>query len=969
MGIRTKNNAYSRLAASVAASDTFMTVEAGTGVRFPVLDTGDFTFATLIGANGSMEIVKVTGRNTDTMTIERAQEGTTALDWSVGARVECRFTAGMYDMALEAANIVTDLSVSATGLPYGSDPTVTYSAEDRAIAFGIPQGPQGEKGDTGPQGPQGEKGDKGDTGPQGEKGDTGPQGEKGDTGPQGPQGIVGPQGPQGEKGDTGPQGEKGDTGPQGEKGDTGATGPQGEKGDTGPQGPQGEKGDTGAQGPQGEKGDTGPQGVQGEKGDIGDTGPRGPQGEKGDTGDTGPRGPQGPQGEKGDTGDTGPQGPQGQKGDKGDPFTVRKTYASVADMEADFSGTDTSEGDFVVIASDVEDEDNAKVFVKGVTAWVFITDMSGAQGIKGDPCTVEVGTVSTLPVGNPATVTNTGTSVNAVLNFGIPQGPQGPRGEKGEKGDIGPQGPQGLQGEKGDTGDTGLQGPQGPQGEKGDTGPQGPQGLQGEKGDTGDTGPQGPKGDTGPRGLQGEKGDTGPQGPQGEKGDTGAQGPQGPKGDTGPQGVQGEKGDTGPQGPQGEKGDTGPQGLQGEKGDTGPQGEKGDTGDTGPQGLAASVAVGTVTTLPPGSQATVVNRGTATAAVFDFSIPQGEKGDSVDSLPSQEGNSGKFLTTDGSVAKWENISGLVFGSTIFSLIPLTEAGLHLLDGSLLNVGGIYDEAITKIAALQSSNPNLFTTEENWQQSVTTYGVCGKFVHTEGVSLRLPKVTGFVEGTLDAGALGDLVEAGLPNITGLYTGIAHSFTAFSGATYKTDIAVEALSSGAEQFAMVSLNASLSNPIYGKSNTVQPQAIKGYLYIVLATTTKTDVQVNIDNVVTDLNGKAGTDLANINTYGKSVIANMAMPSNSVIGLTVPSNPTKYTAVADGYFISTAYSTSQNGHINLYNETTGLGSMVIVLAGWVSKVFIPARKGDVVGMEWSNLRENTTLGFLYAEGSKPE
>lgn len=269
MGIRTKNNAYSRLAASVAASDTFMTVEAGTGVRFPILEAGDFTFATLIGANGSMEIVKVTGRNTDTMTIERAQEGTTALDWSVGARVECRFTAGMYDTALEAANIVTDLSVSATGLPYGSDPTVTYSAEGRALAFGIPQGPQGEKGDTGPQGPQGPQGEKGDTG------DTGPQGDKGDTGPQGPQGI------QGDKGDTGDTGPQGPQGVQGEKGDTGDTGPQG------PQGPQGEKGDTGPQGPQG---------LQGEKGDTGDTGPQGPKG------DTGPRGLQG---EKGDTGGDG----------------------------------------------------------------------------------------------------------------------------------------------------------------------------------------------------------------------------------------------------------------------------------------------------------------------------------------------------------------------------------------------------------------------------------------------------------------------------------------------------------------------------------------------------------------------------------------------------------------------------------------------------------------------------------------
>ena len=966
MGIRTKNNAYSRLAASVAASDTFMTVEAGTGVRFPILEAGDFTFATLVDAKGSMEIVKVTGRNTDTMTIERAQEGTTALDWSVGARVECRFTAGMYDMALEAANIVTDLSVSATGLPYGSDPTVTYSAEDRAIAFGIPQGPQGEKGDTGPQGVQGEKGDIGPQGPQGEKGDTGPQGEKGDIGPQGPQGEkgdTGPQGPQGEKGDTGdtgpqgekgekgdtgPQGEKGDTGPQGpqglqgEKGDTGDTGPQGPKGDTGDTGPQGPKGDTGPQGLQGEKGDTGPrgpQGPQGEKGDIGDTGPQGPQGEKGDTGDTGPRGPQGPQGEKGDTGDTGPQGPQGQKGDKGDPFTVRKTYASVADMEADFSGSDTSEGDFVVIASGVEDEDNAKVFVKGVTAWVFITDMTGAQGIKGDPCTVEVGTVSTLPAGNPATVTNTGTSVNAVLNFGIPQGPQGPRGEKGEKGDIGPQGPQGLQGEKGDTGDTGLQGPQGPQGEKGDTGPQGPQGLQGEKGDTGDTGPQGPKGDTGPRGLQGEKGDTGPQGPQGEKGDTG------------------------PQGLQGEKGDTGPQGVQG---------EKGDPGDTGPQGLAASVAVGTVTTLPPGSQATVVNRGTATAAVFDFSIPQGEKGDSVDILPSQEGNSGKFLTTDGSVAKWENISGLVFGSTIFSLIPLTEAGLHLLDGSLLNVGGIYNEAITKIAALQESNSNLFTTEANWQSSVSTYGVCGKFVYTEGVSLRLPKVTGFVEGTLDAGALGDLVEAGLPNIEGAFGGLQYPQPQdYSGAFYWKGSSGSKAPGADASGGLAGFNATLYNPIYGKSNTVQPQSIKGYLYIVLATTTKTDVQVNIDNVVTDLNGKAGTDLANINTYGKSVIANMAMPSNNAIDLTYNGHGTTYTATADGYVTINGFGSSAPIGINVFNTDNILvcknSCIGLVDSNSAMGCSVPISKGQRFQVFYYN---GTILQFTftYAQGSQP-
>lgn len=314
-------------------------------------------------------------------------------------------------------------------------------------------------------------------------------------------------------------------------------------------------------------------------------------------------------------------------------------------------------------------------------------------------------------------------------------------------------------------------------------------------------------------------------------------------------------------------------------------------------------------------------------------------------------------------------SGLVFGSTIFSLIPLTEAGLHLLDGSLLQVGGIYDEAITKISALKSSNPNLFTTEENWQSSVSSHGVCGKFVYVDGVSLRLPKVTGFVEGTLDAGALGNLVEAGLPDIYASFAGLSHISP--YGAVRKQNDSVSPISGATTGGGVCNLifEASKWNSTYGNSDAVQPQAIKGYMYIVLATSSKTDVQVNIDNVVTELNGKAGTDLANINSEGKNVIANMAMPSGSVIALTCPSNPTKYTAIADGYFASTAYGASQGGHINLYNETTGLGSMVSVLANSAAKVFVPARKGDVVAMEFLNLLENTTIGFLYAEGSRPE
>lgn len=111
------------------------------------------------------------------------------------------------------------------------------------------------------------------------------------------------------------------------------------------------------------------------------------------------------------------------------------------------------------------------------------------------------------------------------------------------------------------------------------------------------------------------------QGPQGEKGDKGDRGPQGEKGEQGEQGEQGPKGDTGATGPQGPKGETGATGAQGPQGVQGEQGPKGDTG------TAATIAVGTTTTGAAGTSASVTNSGTSSAAVLDFVIPKGDKGD------------------------------------------------------------------------------------------------------------------------------------------------------------------------------------------------------------------------------------------------------------------------------------------------------------------------------------------------------
>ncbi len=178
----------------------------------------------------------------------------------------------------------------------------------------------------------------------------------------------------------------------------------------------------------------------------------------------------------------------------------------------------------------------------------------------------------------------------------------------------------------------------------------GPAGPQGAAGPTGATGPQGPAGNTG---AQGPAGNTGPAGTAGA---TGAQGPAGATGAAGPAGTNGTNGTngaaatvgvgttaTGAAGsaasvtnsgtssaatfnftiPAGATGATGPAGPQGTAGTNGAAGA---TGPAGANGAAASVSIGTTTTLAAGAAATVTNTGTSSAAVFNFGIPQGAGG-------------------------------------------------------------------------------------------------------------------------------------------------------------------------------------------------------------------------------------------------------------------------------------------------------------------------------------------------------
>lgn len=93
------------------------------------------------------------------------------------------------------------------------------------------------------------------------------------------------------------------------------------------------------------------------------------------------------QGAKGDKGDTGPQGPKGDPGEPGEPGPQGKQG---------IPGTNGT---------------------------------NGKDGVNGENATIKIGNVTTLDSNENATVTNSGTDTNAILNIGIPQGPKGDNGE------------------------------------------------------------------------------------------------------------------------------------------------------------------------------------------------------------------------------------------------------------------------------------------------------------------------------------------------------------------------------------------------------------------------------------------------------------------------------------------------------------------------------------------------------------
>lgn len=97
MTLRFTNNASAEIAASIDDVDTTITLNTGQGSFFPSLTSGQAFYATLFDSSNNIEIVRVTGRTGDALTVVRGQDGTVARGYVAGSKLELRVVAAVLD--------------------------------------------------------------------------------------------------------------------------------------------------------------------------------------------------------------------------------------------------------------------------------------------------------------------------------------------------------------------------------------------------------------------------------------------------------------------------------------------------------------------------------------------------------------------------------------------------------------------------------------------------------------------------------------------------------------------------------------------------------------------------------------------------------------------------------------------------------------------------------------------------------
>lgn len=114
------DNAYGTLASGLTVSDTSLSFTSGHGARFPTVASGQVLYCCLLNSNNVLEEIKVTAHTagSDSATIVRAANSTTALAWNAGDRIEARISSEVLRHLQLESLFETTISTGDAGATY-----------------------------------------------------------------------------------------------------------------------------------------------------------------------------------------------------------------------------------------------------------------------------------------------------------------------------------------------------------------------------------------------------------------------------------------------------------------------------------------------------------------------------------------------------------------------------------------------------------------------------------------------------------------------------------------------------------------------------------------------------------------------------------------------------------------------------------------------------------------------------------
>ena len=358
----------------------------------------------------------------------------------------------------------------------------------------------------------------------------------------------------------------------------------------------------------------------------------------------------------------------------------------------------------------------------------------------------------------------------------------------------------------------------------------------------------------------------------------------------------------------------------------------------------------------------------------------------IDSLPSQTGNTGKFLTTNGTTASW----GV---PKTFNLFDFKWTDYELGDQSWLRAdtfswqdGTVYSNAYNHLVDdidgktatsetvgsytisyyLADDGHKITTDEATVSDIYDETGVAWYYIlDTTNQRFKLPRTKyGFV-GLRDT--VGKYVPESLPNITGEHPDIAIRTAngTGTGVFLDTEYANSAATGGSSRgIKVLKFDASDSSSVYQDNAPVQQRATQMYLYFYVGQFTQTATEQTAGLNSELFNGKGDLNAQNLSTQGKSLISGLGMPSGTYDDLTLLASGNTYTAPATGWFVISKVSGASGkyidlscGNLSIQSHSSGSGDYLVL--------YIPAKKGDVATVSYNVTGSTNYFRFVYAEG----